>query len=186
MTTCADAILYAARRSKIIRPGATLKASEADDGMLALQTMYDTWAAGMFGRLTEKVVTANTEAEVGQRIRVDGAFTVTLPDLDANDDQKPVKDLSFVEIIYTDPSVLLERHVYEAGRGAWVQINGLALTDEAPLATRGATGLGDALAMFWAESFGFDVPTNVKRGAQAFMRSLSWKFDTDEIVAEYF
>lgn len=186
MTTCADVITMAATRARIIRPGATLKASEADDGLLALQGMFEEWAHGMFGRLTDKLVTENTEAEVGQRIRVDGAYTITMPDVDADDDEKPVKDLSVVEILYTDPSVSREVHVYEAGIAGWVQINALALTDEAPLATRGPTGLADALAMFWTDGFGGEVPPSVKRGALAFMRSLSWKFDSEETVAVYY
>ena len=186
MTTCAEIISYSATRGRIIRPGATLKASEAADGMLALQGMYSYWATGMFGRLTNVLATANAEAEINTRIRVDGAFTITLPTTVDSTETLPPPDLSMVEIIYTDPAVSREQHVYEAGVADWVRIDGLALTDVAPFATRGATGLADALAMYWNESFGDEPPANVKRGAQAFLRSIMWKFDADEVVAEYY
>ena len=187
MTTCAEIITLAATRGRIIRPGATLKASEADDGMLALQGMYSYWATGMFGRLTNVLATANAEAEINTRIRVDGAYTITLPTTVDSTETLPPPDLSMVEIIYTDPTVSHEQWVYEAPLGDWTQINGLVLTDAAPFASRGVAGLADALALHWNESFGDDVlPANVRRGAMSFLRSIMWKFDADELVAEYY
>lgn len=190
MPTCRDIITLAARRAKIIRPGAQLKANEAEDGLSALQGLYELWVSnGLFGRLVDTIVEEDTTATPGQRIRVDGDYTIDLPwTTEDGGYTYPPYDLALIEIIYTDPETVRELQLYEAGRAAWVELQAVGLSDEAPLASRSRMGLADALAVYWAESFGEQVPSNVARGAAAFQMGLSLKYggDVARTEAEYF
>ena len=189
MTTCRDIITLALSRGRIIRPGGVPKDGEATEGLSVLQGLYEHWlSVGTFGRLVDRVVTEDTTANPGERIRVDGTYTVTLADtIEDEGEIYPPFDLSAIEIVHSDP-YSREISVYEFGRGQWVRLDGLALDDEAPLASRGRLGLADCLASYWIESFGAEMPRNVAMGAQGFMRSIVWKIggDVERSSAEYF
>lgn len=187
-TTCSDIVTHAATRAKIIRPGGTLKASEADDGMLQLQALYDQWViGGMFGTFDAVYKTAAYTAFENEAVTTLGSPAITMPTLLALDgsegtDRAP-KDLACVQIFDTTAGTYVAK-VYDLFQ--WVTLTGLALADTAPLALRSANGLADCLAMYWVESFGQEPPPNVRRGAQAFMRALSFKLASDPREVEYY
>lgn len=187
MATCRDIIALAMRMARILPAGREPKAAEAADGLILLQGMYDAWVSGaMFGSMTDTIAIANATAVPGQRIRIDGAFTVTLPTvIEDGGAQLPPYDLSLVQIIRT---ASIETHLYEAMRGAWVRLDALTLDTVAPLSTRGADGLAALLAKRFAEMFGTELGPAFVRRAMQFNGSIIANIasDTPRLATEYY
>jgi hypothetical protein len=176
MTTCRDVIQRAFRKIKIYSPGETVSADDAADGLEELQSLYESWGSnGMFGRLSDRIETADYEAEPFQRITISGG-TVTLPTSLVEDDTLPPYALSFIEVIDTDAETVT-RYLYE--NGAWVEIGALSLDDEAPLANRGPAGLAACLAINLAEEYGGEIGPMTARQAGSFKTGLSLKLGSD-------
>lgn len=177
MTTCRDIISDAARMARIIAPGDVLSSAEAADGLVALQSLYNGWAAsGMFGWLKDVLAKEDYEAQPGERVEANG-FAVMLPTVvDRDGVDGPPKDLSFIQIDYAS-------HVYDAG--AWVALADLTLDSDAPLSARNRLGLSAALAVNWVEAFGSDaLNKTIVRNANLFNRSLMQKGEARPV--EYF
>jgi hypothetical protein len=61
MATCLEIITYALRQCKILGMGKDPRAAETEEGMTALQSMYDEWrTGGMFGTLEDIYLDATT------------------------------------------------------------------------------------------------------------------------------
>lgn len=151
MPTCRDIISAALKLGKVIGVNASPTASEAAFGMDALQSFYlDLAAGGMFGQLADSVVSAAYVARPGQRLRVLSGGSVTYPtELAEGGSVFPPYDLSLVEAFDVTAGTRSLK-LFEAGRGEWVELVGLTLDDEAPLATRGMMGLAGCLATYGA------------------------------------
>ena len=168
MTTCRDIITAGLRFARILPSGRAPKAAEAEDGMFVLQGMYDAMVnSGTFGTMTDVLAVEDMTAEPWQRIRVEGAYTVALPNV--VDTTYPPYDLSLIQII--DPPTV-HTWLYEAMRGDWVDLSNLTLDSQAPLATRGQHGLASLFAVRFAETFGADIPPTIVRNAMEFNGSL--------------
>ena len=212
MATCNDIVRVAMGRLRQIRAGATPAGIEAEDGMLALQSLYDVWVAdGLFGRLNDVLVTASYTANEQDRIVNDVGATITLPltiqpntttyapvwpqDSGTHDYgfasslPRPPRDLAMVEEITTAAgSTVMARYLYERVQRSWVQINGLLLTDNAPLAMRGMLGLSACLDEQLADSYGAQVSQATSRDATAFKWGLSAHYDSTRVAgrSDYF
>lgn len=193
MTTCRQVITYALRQSKVIASGDDPSSDEAEDGLIALQSMYDDWVSGgMFGRLTDKYMTENENVEEGIRYYVPTGLTltenVTIAAEDSFDGLRQPRDLSLYESL-TQAGV---RTVKLYDRTAWVALTGLTLASDAPLASRGAFSLAAALAVSggFAAMFGSaaDIGPDTRNLAASFLGSLSYKLGStrDRAAAEYF
>ncbi len=176
MPTVRDVITLAMKQARIIAPGEDINADEANDGLLLLQGLYDGWwTGGMFGQLEDVVLSASDEAAPFQRIQHPTAAAVTLPTtIDRDDGVLPAYDLSPIELFNTTTSTLT-RSLFDATRGAWVNINALTLDSEAPLASRGMDGLAACLALSFAEMFGESLGPMTVRRAALFKTALSMK-----------
>lgn len=174
MPTVRDAIAFALRQAKILPPGDAPTDDEASDGLTVVLGMYEAWVAGgMFGRLDDIETATAYEAKPGERVRVTGGATVTLPTGIAEcGTTRPVYDLSLVEIVDADNGARAV-HVYDAQSGGWVRLDGLTLSSDAPLATRGRDGLSACVALAWAEAFGAEIPPSVVDRARRFTGALS-------------
>lgn len=147
MPTCRDVITLALRLGKVAGISGTPTASEVDLGLTALQSFYlDMVANGMFGQLADVVTSVPYTVKPGQRVRVLGSAAITYPtQVDEGCASFPPYDLSLVETFDVASSTRSLR-LFEAGRGAWVELCNLGLSDEAPLATRGVVGLAATFA----------------------------------------
>lgn len=173
MATCNDIIRRAFQMTGIVALGDVPTADEAEFGMEALQSMYDAWVeGGMFGRLNDVYKTVAYEAKEQDRVIAPAGVNVTLPaTIESVEGERAPRELSCVVTIIGGAQASTIYH-----KGAWLGLNGLELTDPAPLADRGAFGLSAALALMIAETFGQgSVSASVANAARQFLGGLSMK-----------
>lgn len=183
MTTCRDIVTRALQMSGIVALGRDPKAPEIDAGMVSLQSLYDEWVqGGMFGRLTDVYTAVDYTAKEGERVYNDGA-TITIPDtINVDGDRAPYQ---FSCIVVLDAGVATNRVYHD---GAWHIVSGLALGDDAPLASISVDGLAGCVAERIASTFGGDVSIGAARAARQFKTALSYKIGSTqpEPVGVYF
>lgn len=187
MATCRDIVTRAMRFLGQLAAGENPSDSEADDGMVYLQSAYDRWvSSSMFGRLTDTYVTASRTAKEHENIYAAAGVTITLPATinDCGVARQP-RDLACVAVYSTDTTT---RTVSIFDQYQWVQINGLGISDTAPLSGRDAVGLAAYVATEMADEYGADLkPATVKLAAH-FRAMLSAKLGTtqDRAASEYY
>lgn len=208
MTTCRDIVRLALGRLRQLRAGEDPAGSEVTDGMVMLQSLYDGWvSSGLFGRLNDIIISANYTANEQDRVINDGNYTVELP-LSYTptvpsgtyyplwpDERRwtalqtstslPPRDLAMIEIMDAGSP---QRFLYSAHLRQWVQINGLALTDVAPLAEHGAMGLASCLASIMGDEYGAQLGPSVQKLATEFKWGLSSRYDSQRVAGmqDYF
>lgn len=171
MATCRAIITRAMRWPGVLEAGESAEADDATDHLGSLQAMYlDLIDTG--SNLTNVLVTAAYTAGENVRIAYSGATTaaITLPTTIAdpavtslthppvdNDNRQP-EDYTVAVVAGSTPAVWC----YDANLGDWVNLNGLALTDQAPWSTFMAQGLSAMLAVFVADEHGRQVPPGCK------------------------
>ena len=186
MATCNDIIRLAFNMTGIVPLGDVPSADEAEFGMTALQSMYDGWVeGGMFGRLNDVYKEVAYEAKEQDRVIAPAGVIVTLPEtIDSVAGKRAPRELSCIVTIIGGEQVSRIYH-----KGAWLGLNGLTLSDEAPLSDRGAFGLSAALAMMIAETFQRGIlSASTASMARQFIGSLSMKLGSTPrpSVTEYF
>ncbi len=176
MPTTLDVIMLAMKQARVLAPGETPSDDEGHDGLALLQGLYDGWwTGGMFGQLYDTILEASDTAAPFDRVQHASTVTVTLPTtVEQDEGSLPPFDLSPIELFNTTTSTL-SRYLFDATRGGWVNINNLAIDDEAPLASRGLDGLAACLAMSFAEMFGEQLGPMTARRAGLFKQALSMK-----------
>lgn len=168
MPTCRDIITRAMQMAKVLPIGDEPSADEANAGLDALNGMYERWVTtGMFGAMKDVYATSDLTAGENERITITSG-AVTLPT--TIDDERTPRDLSVVEIFETGA-----RQVWVYDRNAWVSLGELGLSDEAPLALRGRSGLAACLAAEWVELFGGEITSSIARTAAAFRLNIATK-----------
>lgn len=183
MTTCRDIITLALQQARIVGIGRTPRASEAEAGMNALQSLYDhMFSHGPLGPFTEVYATEDYTAGEDERIIADNA-TITIPDTIEvyGDDPRTPTDLAAVVVI-TDTTRL--QYVFSLGR--WEVCHALTLDDTAPLSERDRTGLAALLAKEYCEMFGAQLPGATMLRGLRFLGDLSSRFSTKSAEPEYF
>lgn len=189
MPTCRDIITRALRKARVYAAGETPRDDDIQDGLDELQNLYEQWISnGMFGRLADVLVDDDYEAEPNQRITVTDTATISIPtEIEVDGEDVSPFDMAAVEVIDTVGNTVT-RYLYS--NGDWVEISGLSLDDEAPLAGRGRGGLAACLALAYAEEFGRDpqLGPGVIRQAGAFKTGLSLKLggDAQRTAPDYF
>lgn len=197
MTTVRDVVTLALKQARILAPGDAPSADEADDGLTAFQGMLDQWVnEGLFGKLTDEYLESSDTAKENRRYKLAAGVTLTIPETIQGDggdygaegnttEERQPFDLAIIESV-TSAGV---RSVKLRDRYQWVELTGLALGDDAPLADRGAIGLAANLAVFFTEMFGVGLvgPGTIQQ-ARKFVSALSAKTATTQgdRVAEYF
>lgn len=201
--TCLDIITYALRMNRVIGVGKTPKAPESEEGMAALQSLYDEWrTGGMFGTLKDCYVSSAITAQEGRRYYVTSVGSVA----DATSDYTPQfadsysecdyasgtgkvrqpRDLSLYEVVKADGTQSAK--LYD--RTAWVDLLGLKLTDVAPLSGRGAYGLAACLATSggFIGAFGAQPQDSTVALARHFLRNIMSKMGStqDDSGGDYF
>lgn len=179
MATCQDIVTRALQMARITALGRTPKAAESEHGLMALQSLYDSFfASGAFGTLTDVYTEVDYEAGEGERVIATTGVTVTLPDTIVDDntglDRTP-RELSAVVVVQDG---LTTNNVYEAA--AWVSCTGLELGDDAPLSNRDAAGLAAVLAKDIAGTFGTELSGSQRQMADRFRMSLFYKLGSDQ------
>jgi hypothetical protein len=176
MATCRDIIKRAMRRLQLVASGREPKAAEAADGLIALQELYTSLiSTGALGALNPLEISADYEALEWQRItNTSGApVTITLPesieDSYAEGGFRSPRDRAVVMIAGASPATW----IYDAGLGAWVQIEALTLDSEAPLSTYLAGGLSAMLAVNIADEYGVEIPPSTALAARSFMATVT-------------
>lgn len=190
MATCLDIITYAMRQSRILAPGKEPKANEAEEGLVALQSMYDGWrTGGMFGSLEDVYLDGDDIAEEGVRYFIPTGITLTAATsvyLDSNEVTRQPRDLALYETL--TQAGTQEAKLYD--RTAWVDLLGLELSDDAPLSGRDAYGLAACLATSggFTSMFGVEPTQATIAKARDFKRSLSSKIGStqDKSSGSYF
>jgi hypothetical protein len=190
MATCLQIITYAMRQARIIGPGKEPKASEADEGLVALQSLYDQWRTNaMFGELEDVYLEEDDTAEEGKRYRLAAGVTLTDATSDYVDESnvtRAPRDLALYESV-TSAGVQTAK-LYD--RTQWVDLIGLEVTDEAPLSGRNPYGLAACLATFGglATVFGADPDPRTYALAKQFMASIMGKAGStqDQDGPDYF
>lgn len=198
MATCRDIVKMAMQRLRQLRAGEDPTGTEAEDGMVILQSLYDTWVSdGLFGRLNDTIPSADYTAQEQDRVINDGGYTITLPLTISNNvpmgsyyprwpDERiwtalqttvsrPPRDRSMIEVVQ---SGAVQRSIYEKSQRAWTRIEALALADRAPLSDKGALGLASCLAMVWAPDFGAQPDPFVMQQAMTFKWGISARYDS--------
>lgn len=208
MTTCNDIVRLALNRLRQISSGETPQGVEAADAMTALQGLYDQWSAdGLFGRVNDVIATANYIAREQDRVINDGGFVITLPltitpstyttsqnwpNSGAYDygryfvsSPRPPLDLAMVQVLSSNT---LTRSIYDAQQRLWVTMNNLQLTDNAPLASRGAVGLSSCLAEVIADDYGTQASASTVRQSTMFRWGLSSRYESQRVTGcqDYF
>lgn len=182
MTTCRDIVTLALKMARAISPGEEPEASEAADGLCALQSLYDGWiSSGMFGRLEDVYLGTDETAEEGKRYLLADGVTLTAPTtIEDGGEERQARDMAVYEAVTHDG--VRSVHLYDRYR--WVAMLGLDLNSEAPLADRGASGLAACVAQSFAEMFGASIGPETMRLAMQFRSALAGKHGTTRTRVE--
>lgn len=175
MATVRDVVTLMLRQARIVGVGREPRSAEAERGLEAFQGLLDFWIGnGMFGRLTDVYKTDDYTATEGDRVIAPTAITVTFPtsivDEGTGETRAPY-DLSIVETVLNGTRVV---KIYD--RTAWVDLLGLTLASDAPLASRGLPGLAACAAQSYVEMFGGSLGPLTQRLGLQFQGMISHKF----------
>ena len=206
--TCNDIIRMAMSRLRQLRAGEVPIGSEAADGMVTLQGMYDLWVStGLFGRLYDTIAASAYTAQEQDRVINDGAYAITLPAtivstapmgtyeprypderiwsaLQTNNPRTP-RDSAMIEVV---EGGVTKRFLYSAYLREWMRLDSLTITAGAPLALRGSTGLACCLAELMADEYGVQPPPGVVKQSTMFRWGLSSKYNSARVgnMTDYF
>ena len=188
MATCLQIITYAMRMSKIIGIGKEPKAAEEEEGMAALQSLYDDWrTGGMLGGLEDVYLTEDDTAEEGKRYYT-GAFTLTDASSVYEDECGNVRQPRDMALYETFDGTTQTAKLYD--RTEWVDLLDLVSTDTAPLSGRNAYGLAACLATSggFIAAFGVEPSPATVALSRHFLRNVMSKAGStqDSSGAEYF
>jgi hypothetical protein len=205
--SCVEVVRLAMMRLRLLRAGETPQGNELEDGLRALQGMYDLWCStGLFGRLNDVIPTSDYTASEQDRVNNDGGYTITLPLTYSNQTQgtyyptwpdertwsalqvtinRPPRDLSCIEVVEDGASA---RYLYDAHARAWLPISALEAAGNAPLSDRGVTGFVSCLAQKLADEYGAQTSPGVEREASLFKWGLSSRYGSTRVAAmqDYF
>lgn len=212
MSSCQDVINRAARKLNVIPLGAALGLAESNNALVVLQSIYlELVGWGAFGRENDLMTCGDWKALPNQRIRMNKESSkVTIPDSipawwpdwwspgwgydqyytwpiwPATKQCVAPKDLSVVTIV--DPNGgTANTFLYDAYVGTWTQLDGLALSTEAPLSRRWFEPLANVLAGRLSPDYGQDIPQTLALAIRNGMQAMTSRYsDTSlPVVSEY-
>lgn len=192
MASCLDIITIAMKQCRVLPSGGVPTAAETEDGMTALQSLYDEWrTGGMFGTLTDYYIAdgSTVDAQEGYRYYVASGGTLT----PATNDYVPQYGDSYTECDYASGigptrqprDMALYESVSSTGtqtaklydRTGWVDLLGLTSASAAPLSARDTYGLAACLATSggFADLFGAQPGPGVVTLSRHFLTNIMSK-----------
>jgi hypothetical protein len=193
MATCLAVIKRALRMISAVDVGLEPDADQAADSLEALQGLYTHLiTSGTLGQFADVIaIISPYVANENERILngTGAALVVTKPvvvtDFSQPTNQRSPRDLAKIVITGVSP----QTWTYDAHLAAWVQIEGLTLTSEAPWSVRLSAGLSALLALHVLSEYrdAVPAPTVAALAGQA-MSSLTQRADSVRPVActDYF
>lgn len=159
MPTVADTITFALRLARVTASGESPTAEEANDGLFAVQGMFDQWvSSGVFGLMTDNYQTQAYSAKEQEIVITDGSPAITIPtlyDADGNVPPNPTGQRAPLDIaciqVQDRTAGTTTSYIYDRG---WTEVQALVLTDPMPLASRGQDGLAACVGIRYVETFG--------------------------------
>ena len=182
MATCLDIITYAMRQAGVLGSGEEPTAAEGEDGLVALQSMYDDWRnRGMFGQLEDVYLSESDTAQEGKRYFIPTGMTLTDATsvyTDSSGNTRQPRDLALYETL-TQAGTQTAK-LYD--RTQWVDLLDLTLSDTAPLSKRNAYGLAACLSLSggFQASFGESANPIVAALCSQFTRQLMGKIGSTQ------
>lgn len=182
--TCRDIVRAALRKTGALSSGNEPTASEANEGLETLRSLYQEWIdRAVFGRLKTVKASADYVAGEGERV-VSNGFEISFPTtIDDGCETREPADLALVMVVTAGAEP--DSRIYDANRAEWVTVAGLALSDDAPLAGRGSDGLAACLARKIAGDYGLSSGDEVERNANRFVSQLCLKRTAQTLGASF-
>jgi hypothetical protein len=202
-----DIIKGAMKKIHALASGAEPTAAESADGMAALQSLIvELIGQGSLGRLRDVLATSDYTAKENERVRASTGVTVTIPttitpELDpcggpydygfrslpitGTGDRVP-RDRACIVVI--DSSGVHTDYVYNALKGAWVEVQALGQQDDFPFADYLEDGFKALLAERIADDFDQELGAQTALQAARCRQMLAIKPDSASLrtMAEYF
>lgn len=179
MATNRDLIRRSYQKLGELRRGDEPSSEEVIDGMLALQSYYDSLVEeGVFGRFTDVLADEDYEAQENERVNAAG-FTITLPtviEVEGEDDRSP-RHLAIIAVIRAAGTTV---SVYDGYAAEWRTINGLDADDDFPLPNGLFEGVAALLAIQLSPDSDADIPAAVVTQAARAKAMLSRVADSPE------
>lgn len=170
MTTCANIIQSAYRRSQVIGARVAINADLQTIGLERLRGMYQRMINGLLGQLTDYYLSSGAYTAIEQQriYKASGASVITIPttvtDLDTGTTRVP-KDGAAIVVVDPTGTDQPKFWVYNAMLGKWQELMTLALTDVAPLTSQFEEALKDMLACLLADENGIPVGKTLSSNA---------------------
>lgn len=179
MATCSDIIARAFRLARIVAIGDNPTASEEDEGMTVLQSIYNRIADTALATSVERYEAEAYEAEEGDQVYCLSTVALPVTVIDNGVERRPL-DLSAIRYNENDGDGW---QTWISDRGDWVRVDDLSESDDAPLSARNVEGLSCLVATELAETFGKEVGAGTMVKARRYQSQLQPR-DTDD--NEYF
>lgn len=183
MATCQDVVTHAYRMGGIVGMSDYPSAKEAEYALIALQDMLRNWFdTGLFGPLTDRLVTEDCTAAEFDRIISESDVIVTLPlVIEDNGVDRAVYDLTPVQTIIEGVNT---RYVLDK---TWQSLEGLTLAGACPLADRGIHSMAANLLLEIGGPYDKQPSAMQGRTAAYFKSGLALKNSTrPALQVEYF
>lgn len=213
MASCRDIVNGSLRKIGKLAGGREPRTQDSQDALEALRGLYRQLInSGAFGRLRD-VIPTGAAYTAGENERIfrnsDATMEIALPEtmqrgfpfgpLPYDQEEasypadpvdhaiRPPRDCSVVVIsdAFTAQTV---HYIYDGQMRLWVALDGLMLTDEAPLSSRDPEGLKSLLAMQIVDEFGGQLGEATARAALNYQSALLTRFSTPATtgITEYF
>lgn len=184
MTTCLDVLTRAYRAMGVVSQGGVPSGADAEDGLEQLQDIINLQVLRPTQPWTDVhlISAAAYTAGDGERINTGGyAATITLPTtyVDECGVLRQMPDLSRVQIIGGEQEGV---YIYAASKGAWAQVDALALSDDCPFGQEDVRGLASMVAVAMVDEYGTEVSEITTGRALTQAQSFSARFYREVIV----
>ena len=206
MATCSSIVNRALRKIGRLGAGRDARQNDAEDALDALRGLYLAWvASGAFGRLADVVVQGDYTAGENMRIirPIGVSANITLPNFvpmyadprpynreydyalyeEVDGNNRPPRDGTPV-VIADQQTGTIATWVYDGNIKVWIQIDTLALNDNAPMAYADPEGLAATLAMEVADQFGGEPTPSTAQAALRFKTTLTSRFSMPRQVTQ--
>jgi hypothetical protein len=168
MATCSDVIARALRLARVVAIGDNPTASEEEEGMTVLQSIYNRLADTALATSIELYEDDDYEAEEGDRVYSLGTVALPVTVIDNSVERRPL-DLAAIQYNENDGDGW---QTWISDRGDWVRIDDLSDTDAAPLSSRNLEGLCCLVATELAETFGKEIGPSTMAKARRYQAQL--------------
>ncbi|WP_114227038.1 MULTISPECIES: hypothetical protein [Sphingomonas] len=202
-STCQQIAILALEKIGVLGAGATPETVDTDRALGSLRSYYQRLInGGAFGRCDD-VIPNSSPYYAGEFERVvhDGTVTVILPqtlpyvgadesygevcfDVDFGRARPPVDLCLFSEVSTAVSGGYVRDYIWDGRVRKWCEINGLQLTDYAPLSARDEDGLACAIAIRLAATYGQQPTPETTQSAMRFEEALVFQWSENAEFVE--